>query len=159
MLAPFMAITHAGYQLYADRYSYLVSLALAVVVGAWAASVARAWETGRLAPRTAGLGATLLTAGLAALGAMSVRQMAVWHDPATLWGDAIAVEPECSVCHAKLGELLLARGAPEAALAHFRRTVELRPDRVRVRIPMAEALVQVGRLDEAVTELRRVLDR
>ncbi|HEY7138930.1 MAG TPA: tetratricopeptide repeat protein [Methylomirabilota bacterium] len=159
MLAPFMGITHAGYQLFADRYSYLAGLGWALLGGALAATLVRAWSAGRLGPRAAGLGAAVGLAVLMVLVALTTRQIAVWRDTGTLWRHAIAIEPDCSVCHSQLGSYLLARGAPQAALAHFERTVVLRPDRVRVRIPMAEALVEVGRLDEAVTELGRVLDR
>jgi protein O-mannosyl-transferase len=159
MLAPFMGILHAGYQLFADRYSYLPSLGWALLGGALAAAIARAWESGRIGPRLAGLGAAVGVAVLLSLAALTTRQIAVWRDPGTLWEYAIGLGADCSICHAQLGSYYLERGAPQAALAQFGRTVALRPDRVRVRIPMAEALVRVGRLDDAVVELRRVLER
>jgi Flp pilus assembly protein TadD len=159
MVAPFMGITHVGFQLFADRYSYLPSLGWALLGGALAAALANAWEAGRIGARAAGLGAVVGVAALVFLGALTIRQIAVWRDPGTLWVHAISLDTDCSLCHAQLGIYLLERGSPQAALAQFDRTVALRPDRVRVRIPMAEALVQVGRLDEAVVELRRVLAR
>ena len=159
MLAPFIGLTHVGYQLFADRYSYLPGLGWALLGGAVAAVLVRAWSQGGLGPPAAGLGVAVGMTALLALATLTTRQIAVWQDPVALWTYAVAVEPDCSICHAQLGTTLLGQGAPEAALAHFERTLVLRPDRVRVRIPMAEALVQVGRLDEAVAELRRVLDR
>lgn len=158
-LAPFMGVTHAGYQLFADRYSYLPSLGGALLGGALVATVVRAWEGGRINARLLGFGAVVGVAGLLGLSVLTTRQIAVWQDPGTLWKHAIAVAPDCSICHAQLGTYLLGLGAPQAALIHFRTTVALRPDRVSVRIPMVEALVQVGQLEAAVVELRLVLDR
>ena len=159
MLAPFMGIVHAGFQLFADRYSYLASLGWALLGGAAAAELTGAWEAGRIGARAAWLGASAGVAALAILGTLTIRQIGIWHDPGALWEYAISLGNDCSLCHAQLGSYLLDRGAPQAALAQFSRAVALRPERVRVRIPMAEALVRVSRLDEAVAELRRVLDR
>src|SRR5207247_2138818 len=86
-------------------------------------------------------------------------QVHVWHDSGTLRRHAIAATPDCSICHAQLGTWLLERVQPAAALNQFEACVALRPDRLRVRIPMGDALVALGRDVEAIEQYRRVLER
>lgn len=154
MLAPVTGlVVRAGFQLSADRYSYLACLGLTLLLGAAAGVVAR---RGALRLLAAAAVALALFAGLSAL---TWRQVQVWHDNFTLWRHAVAVTPECAICQNNLGAFYLHLGDPVAALPHFRTALALRPDRVEVHGNLGRALAQLGRWAEAIEEYRRVLAR
>jgi tetratricopeptide (TPR) repeat protein len=60
--------------------------------------------------------------------------------------------------HAKLGDLYLQAGFPVAAAEHFAEALEVRPRFQDIRYRYAEALVRLGRLEEARAELDTVLE-
>jgi len=122
MVAPVSGLAQAGPQLASDRYTYLPSLALAMLVGA---GCGRLLVPEGFARRAMTL---VAAAGLAvSFGVSTWHQVQVWHDSGTLWSHAIDVEPECAVCHAHLGFWLSQQGKHDAAIAHLRTAVSLRP--------------------------------
>lgn len=152
-VAPVSGFLHNGTQIVADRYSYLPGLAWAVLLGG---GIARLLAAGRRpALRAMLLGAT--AAWIIGLGTLTWQQARVWADSETLWQSSLAVDPECAFCHRQLGALLGNRGDLDGAIAHFRRAVELRPDRVHGNRNIGLALVQAGRPAEAVPYFERIL--
>jgi tetratricopeptide (TPR) repeat protein len=147
-MIPVTAVAHSGFQLTADRYTYLAGLGWALLAGGGVMALARARR---------GLAVALVVAVALALGALTWRQAGVWHDSERLWRHAVAVTPDCSVCHAQLGNQALRRGDPATALAHYRRADALRPDRMRMRAGMGEALLRLGQVSEAADQFRRFL--
>ena len=157
-LSPTLGIAvRAGFQLAADRYSYVGCLGWALLVGTVVGVVARARERGGIGPWPARLAAATAVAGFVGLGALTVRQIAVWRDGDRLWAHAVQVNPDCALCHTNLGLARLAQGARGSALQHLEAAVRLRPDRVLVRGDLGLALAQLGRLPEAVAQYEAVL--
>lgn len=164
MVLPVSGAAHAGFQLAADRYSYLSGLGFAVLAGGAIVLVQQAAASGRL---RRGLAAVLMAAAAAVvlfLGAETWRQGRVWHDSETLWRWALSVDGECALCHNSLGSAL-ALGAPSnpvavaEAEAHFRRAIALRPERDEPYNNLAGALALQGRLDESAAAFRAFLER
>lgn len=147
-MIPVTAVAHSGFQLTADRYTYLAGLGWALLAGGGV----RALAATRRGPAVA-----LVVAGALLLGTLSWRQAGVWHDSERLWRHAVAMTPDCSVCFAQLGNQALRRGDPATAVAYYRRADALRPDRMRMRAGMGEALLRLGRLEEAADQFRRFL--
>ena len=164
MVLPVSGVAHAGFQLAADRYSYLSGLGFAVLAGGAVVLVERAVESGRL---RRGLAAVLMATAVvvvAVLGAGTWRQSRVWHDSETLWRWAVSVDPDCALCHNNLGSAL-AVGAPSNPIAvdeaetHFRRAIALRPERDEPYNNLGGTLVLQGRLDEAAAAFREYRSR
>lgn len=61
--------------------------------------------------------------------------------------------------HARLGDLYLAAGRPERAVAEYERALEVRPGYLDIRTKLAGTLIDLGEVERALEELRRVLDR
>jgi len=61
--------------------------------------------------------------------------------------------------HAQLGDLYLLAEKPGMAAEQFRAALQVRPRFIDVRTKLAEALIQVGELNEAREELDLVLDK
>ena len=164
MVLPVSGAAHAGFQMAADRYSYLSGLGFALLAGGALILLQRAGASGRLRP---GLAAALMvTAALVVvvLGADTWRQNRVWRDSETLWRWAVDVDPECALCHNNLGSAL-AVGAPPSpaavaeAEAHFRRAIELRPERDEPYNNLGGTLALQGRLDESAAAFEAFLKR
>jgi tetratricopeptide (TPR) repeat protein len=186
-LVPVIGLVQVGSQARADRYTYIPSVGLSIVV-AW--GLAEVWSRHRQAGR--------LLAGAAAVGAgacvlLTWQQVQVWRTSATLFGHALAVTrdnfvaldgvglqlrlegrldeaiekfgeavriaPAFAVARNNLGEALLARGRAEAALPHLLEAVRLGPDLREARVSLGTALASLGRLDEAIATLEEAVRR
>jgi tetratricopeptide (TPR) repeat protein len=157
VLAPVSGVLPLGYQLTADRYSYLPSLGWAMLVGGGAGAILEAARRGAVRRPLARLAAGVGAAALIGLGCLTWQQVRIWHDTESLWRRAVAVDPDCVFCHKYLAEALMARGAPLSALEHFETAAALRPDDVGLRVGVAAAFTRLGMWPEAVGEYRRVL--
>ena len=164
MVLPVSGIAHAGFQMAADRYSYLSGLGFALLAGGAIVRLERAVETGRLGRGLAAALLATLCVVVAVLGAGAWRQSRVWQDSETLWRWAVEVDPDCALCHNNLGSAL-ATGVPSSPAAvaeaesHFRRAIALRPSLDEPYNNLAGALALEGRLDEAAAVYGEFLAR
>lgn len=144
ILVPVVGLVQVGQQLTADRYTYLPSIGLDVVLVGLAADAARRT---RLAPAWR---AALAIAVLLALGVATRQQLEFWRDSVVLARRALAVTEDNYVMHFNLAHALDERGDLPGALAHYAEAVRLRPDLVAFRVNHAAALARAGRVDEAI---------
>jgi protein O-mannosyl-transferase len=114
IVSPVLGIAQTGPQIAADRYTYLATIPLALVVpGVGLATRA----PGRL----------LATAGVvvvALLGLLTARQTRVWHDSATLWAHVLRIDPGNYVAWTNRGVLT---GDPRQAAVHYTEAIRLNP--------------------------------
>jgi len=144
-LLPVVGVAHNGYQLAADRYTYLAGLSLALLAGG---AVAR-W--GRKALAVSAL-------GLAALIALTWMQIPVWRSDETLWRHAVALDSAAGVARSNLGAALTAARRYAEATQELERAVVLRPGYAEAWNNLGLALApQPGRLPEAADAFRRAL--
>src|SRR5262249_52098654 len=85
-LSPTLGIVvRAGFQLAADRYSYVGCLGWALLGGAGAGVAARAAERGVISRGLARLTAAAVFAWLIGLGILTWQQVQIWRDQDSLW--------------------------------------------------------------------------
>jgi len=122
MLVPVIGILQVGEQAYADRYTYLPQIGLAIA-GTWAvADWTRKWHYRR---------EILLTGAAAALLLMLVgawHQTSQWRNSITLWTYTIDHTKDNPVAHNNLGMALVLNGMMQAALTQFSEAARLNPD-------------------------------
>jgi Flp pilus assembly protein TadD len=120
----------------ADRYTYLPSIGLALMI---------CWSV----PKTKG---TAVAAGIAtlALAAATWRQAAYWKDSVTLFTRAIEVTRDNGIAHSNLGLALYQRGDLEGAIRHDREAIRILPHFQPPRSNLGVALADAGRIDEAI---------
>ena len=147
ILLPVIGIFHTGRQIAADRYTYLASMPWAVLLGAALLAGWGAVPASRPRLRVAVLTVAPLLLVLV-LGALTWRQVQVWHDTETLWTNALRSAPSAHA-HQSLGRELVRRGRVGEALPHLQARVELRPDGPVEHYEVAAALERLGRLPEA----------
>jgi Flp pilus assembly protein TadD len=144
MLVPVIGLVQVGQAGMADRYTYLPSIGLALMI---------CWSV----PKTKG---TAVAAGIAtlALAAATWRQAAYWKDSVTLFTRAIEVTRDNGIAHSNLGLALYQRGDLEGAIRHDREAIRILPHFQPPRSNLGVALADAGRIDEAIAEYRRAID-
>ena len=150
-LVPVIGLVQVGTQAMADRYMYVPLIGIFVGV-AWAGeALVRRGKVPRVAATSAA------AAAIVALGVLTVRQIAVWHDTVTLFEHTMRVEPRAWVAHYNLGNAYEAAGRHEDAIARYRETIKLRPQFARAHNNLGNSLDALGRAAEAVPSYERAV--
>jgi len=153
-LSPVSGVVHAGPQLVADRYSYLATLGLALLLGGALMAVVTRSAAGELRPGLDRLVIGAVGVWLLVLAALTILQVGVWHDDRTLWEHALAIDPDCGHCHKAFARYQATSGEAET---RFRRMLDANAHDVDARTRLGAVLVQQRRYAEAERELRTVL--
>lgn len=143
-LLPVLGVAHNGYQVAADRYTYLACLGPAALVGGGVA----VWRRRALWPAAL----TLLI-----LSALTWMQVPVWRSDVSLWRRAVALEPGSGVARSNLGAALTAQGRFADAVAELERAVSLRPGYAEAWNNLGLAWAKQGRPAEAAKGFRRAV--
>jgi hypothetical protein len=157
ILAPVLGIAQNGPQIAADRYSYLSCLGWAILSGAGVLYFLRRWLDGHIARQGFGLATALAAVFLLGLGALTWKQLQVWHDTETLWRYVLALDPKSSSAHSNLGSLLESRGDLEEAIAHYREALKINPASATAQYNLGNALASRNELEEAIAHYRAAL--
>jgi protein O-mannosyl-transferase len=144
ILLPPSGIVQSGYQIAADRYSYLACIGWSLLAGAAVVALGR----------VAALAAFVL---LAVLGGLSWTQAKMWRDNETVWRHAVEVDPRSGIARANLGAALNAHGRPVEARAELREAIRLRPGYPDAHLSLGLTLAQGGDPAAAVPHFREAL--
>jgi protein O-mannosyl-transferase len=148
----FLNVYPFRYSLVADHFLYLASLGIMVLVSA---GIALLFAHGRLWHRPTGY--VLCVALLASLTTLTWRQSAMYIDVETLWQTTIERNPNAWMAHNNLGTVLLQKGRPNEAIAHFRKVLEINPNSADAYANIGDALLQNGEVDEAIAQYQWAL--
>jgi tetratricopeptide (TPR) repeat protein len=141
-LVPVIGIVRAGEQFMADRFTYVPSVGLCILV-VWTVADALPRRGARVAGAL-GLAAVLLAASA------SRAQLSAWRDSRTLYTRALAVTTGNHVADGNLGLLLLDEGHTAEAFEHLQRAAQARPASPKAQMNYGVGLAAMGRLDEAI---------
>ncbi|MDE3065912.1 MAG: tetratricopeptide repeat protein [Verrucomicrobiota bacterium] len=150
-LVPVIGLVQVGGQAMADRYTYIPSIGLFMVV---------AWEVpSRLAawPQNRRMLALVASVALAGCLAVTSRQLQYWKNSVTLFTHAIKVTKDNALAHCNLGEALATGGKPEAALAEFNEALRINTNYPQALNDKGALLQQLGRVDEAIEQFKLLL--
>ena len=120
-LVPVIGIVQVGGQTMADRYFYIPSIGLFIVIAFGLADVARSWRVA-LSLRTGTALAILLI-----LATLTNAQIHRWSDSFTLFKHTLAVTPPNLMIENNLGSALSRSGLHDEAGAHFEKALEIIP--------------------------------
>jgi len=135
----------------ADRYAYLPLAGFAI---ASSALLGAAVGAGSKLRAPVGIAAAVWAAMCLAT---TVVQVGVWKDNRTLYGHAVAVAPQSSMAHYRLGHAYAQEGQWAEALALFERAVELDPSNTRALNNRGVAYLNAGKYEEAADSFERAL--
>ena len=150
-LVPVIGLVQVGVQSMADRYTYIPSIGLFVIVGWGVYEIFVAWRCGIL------IMAVITTAILLCYAAATSCQLPYWQNSGTIFSHALAVTRDNFVMHTGLGTLLKDGGDLKNARVEFEESLRLRPDYSVPHNLLGEILLQQGKLDEAATHFKTVI--
>jgi Flp pilus assembly protein TadD len=159
MLLPVAGIFHNGYQIAADRYTYLPGVGWALLGGGAVVAASRGLRrAGSGRPGVAALAGVLVVSAIGTLVLTTWRQAKIWRDDETLWRHAVRLDPASSIAASNLGSGLRLRGKVAEAIEQSERAIVLRPAFPEAHLNLGLAKAAQGRTEEAERHFRRVLE-
>jgi tetratricopeptide (TPR) repeat protein len=146
-LIPMIGIIQVGPQSMADRYTYVPSIGILLIV-AWMV------PQGRGPARVSGAIAAAAVAAIAACIAVTHYQIGFWQNGVTVWRRAATVTKDNFVAHENLGVILCREIGYAQALPEFEEVVRLRPDFLEGEFYLGGALAHLNRRPEGIPHLR-----
>jgi tetratricopeptide (TPR) repeat protein len=150
-LVPVIGLVQVGLQSMADRYAYLPSIGVFIMV-AWAAPRAAVER-----PAMKAAAAVAAVALLAACATVSWSQIHYWKNSETLFRHALKVTRNNYVAHNNLGYDLADRGKLAEAIIEYKAALQIRPDQAELRNNLGVAYARLGRIEEALAEYAEAL--
>ena len=150
-LLPVIGLIQVGDQSMADRYAYLPSIGIFIMV---------AWGVGDL---SAGLSfrreLLALCAGAAILASalLTWQQIGYWRDGVSLFRHALEHSADNNVAHSGLGATLDSRNELDAAIREYRESLRINPRFASTHYCLGVALAKKGDLDAATAEYETAL--
>lgn len=151
-LIPVIGVIQVGGQAMADRYSYIPSIGLFVMI---------VWGVGDLVRQRQVLfraAAFAAVVWLAILASLAYAQVGFWRDSITLFRHTLSVAPENLVAHYNLAHALGKQGNLDEATVHFGEALRIKPDFFDALINMGVTLNNQRRFAEAATYLTRAVE-
>ncbi|MFQ5514502.1 MAG: tetratricopeptide repeat protein [Myxococcota bacterium] len=152
-LVPVSGLVQIGRQGMADRYTYVPSIGLLVLL-VWGVANRLTRRSSRGVRAVMGLG---LAACLGASVLASRAQVEVWRDSRALFEHGLEIEPRNPTLNFNLANRLRLAGELAAATEHYRRAVEEWPGYARAHHGLGLALALAGEHSEAIDSYRRAL--
>lgn len=150
-LLPVIGLIHIGAQSMADRYTYIPSIGLFMMV---------AWSVPDLVKpvRYRNMVCALL-AGVAIIVSilLSWRQLGYWRDGVSLYRHTLNVTTNNYIIHNNLGASLMSGRQVDAAIFEYRKALHIKPDHASAHHNLGAALHLKGDLDGAVQHYRASL--
>jgi len=143
-LVPVIGLVHVGGQIMADRYAYLPSIGIFIIVS-WGA-----WE---IFSKTHYSKAILGTSGIIVLVIMIYLtriQVGYWRDSPTLYSRALAVTKNNHIMLVHYGTYLCAQGKYEEGEQYFKKALYIYPGSMLAKRSYCRVLLEQKRYDEAI---------
>jgi tetratricopeptide (TPR) repeat protein len=146
VLVPTIGLVQVGGQSLADRYTYLPSIGLWIMV---------VWGLHHLASRRPLLRqVTAMAAGLAVVlfALLAARQTEVYQNSGTLWEATLRSYPNCLMAHNLLSRWFIDKGDWDEALIHCRQALAILPSDPAIHDDLSRIYLHQGKVDEAIAE-------
>ena len=150
-MVPMIGLVQVGSQAMADRYAYLPFVGLFILI-CWGLADWAGDST--ISKNVLAVACGLV---LAALSAVTFRQISYWNDNVTLWSHAVAVTQGSFIAEDNLGGALLTEGREEEAMPHFRAAAALDPIDPMSHLNLAAYAQRQGHPQEAIEQYTKVL--
>jgi len=150
-LLPVIGLVQVGEQAMADRYTYLPSIGLLIMIAWGVGDIVARWP--RMG-RVAAVAAAVIVVALVVLTRTQVRH---WRSSFALYGHALAVTENNWVANYNLARAELLEGRIDEAIVHLEATLQLKPESADTRNNLGVALNAKGRYDEAIEQFREAI--
>jgi len=150
-LVPVIGLIQVGAQSIADRYSYIPTVGLLLLVVWEAHQLTVGWRFQRLALGTVGgvLGLSCLL--------LTRHQLTFWRDGVSLWQRAVAVTTNNYDAHNRLGRALYAQGRFDESIREQLEAIRLNPDLAEAYCILGRTCEAKGQADDAIAWYQKAL--
>lgn len=148
-LVPMIGLVQVSDQALADRYSYVPTIGLFIVL---------AWGGADLAERihlSIPFRAVVVAVVVILCSVLSCIQVGYWRSDKALWEHALAVTSNNAFAHLQLGLAYFREGQFVLTEREMRAAVEIDPETPRLQFTYASLLQRIGRFEEALTAYRK----
>jgi tetratricopeptide (TPR) repeat protein len=157
-LVPVIGLIQVGSQAMADRYTYLPSIGIFIVV-TWGAVELTAQRQHRRF--ILAISAAVI---LVVLGVCTLLQLRHWKNNSTLFGHALKVTRDNHIMHSNYGNALMGKGQYEKAIEHFTEALRIDPQYLKARGNLAMAFNKLGvalqkqnKVDQAIEKWKQAI--
>ncbi|UCF43904.1 MAG: tetratricopeptide repeat protein [Planctomycetota bacterium] len=150
-LLPVIGLVQLGHQAIADRYTYLPSIGIFIIV-AWGA--AELLTKSRLPKAVPAISAAAI---LIALSVSTRVQARYWQNSLTLYERAVTVTKNNHIMHYNYANALLRAGRFDDALTNFKQALKINPQYFDARNGIGRALLKQGKTDDAIAYFSEML--
>jgi Flp pilus assembly protein TadD len=150
-LVPVIGLAQAGDESMADRYSYIPSIGILIVLVWGTCQVTRGWHY-----RSIGLGAVGGALALVCI-VLTRHQIVYWKNDVSVWERAIAVTENNYQAHNRLGRALFVQRRVDEAIREFQEVVRLNPGFAEAHNVLGRSFATQGRTDEAMACFQKAL--
>jgi tetratricopeptide (TPR) repeat protein len=158
-LLPVLGIIQVGGQAAADRYTYLPSLSIFLLIG-----TGFSWVILKLAlsNRKIMLGGTVIIAlfVIILLGRLTVKQIKIWHNPEIFWTyitEAFPYPESDPIVYYNLGNVYAKRNDLDRAITEYKKSLSLNPGYERAHNNLGTVYMLKGDLEKAISEQEKAL--
>jgi len=150
-LVPVIGLVQVGEQARADRYTYIPTIGISIMLAWGVAEIMERWPRARFT-----LGVVAISICLGWL-AVTWTQIQYWRNSVTLFDHAIASTENNFIAHLNLGVVLAEQGQTKEALRHLYASVEEKPDHNDGHDTLGAVLGQMGRTQEAAEQFQQAI--
>lgn len=143
-LVPVIGLVQVGLQSSADRYTYLPSIGIFIMIAFGSAELFAKWRYRKIVFR---ITAALLLIAIFICTRLQVRH---WKNSFTLFERALAVNKNNFVIHNYYADILLEKNRLSDAAAHINETLRINPRHKGAVDKLGRVCLQQGRIDEAI---------
>ena len=151
-LVPVIGLVQVGSAAMADRYTYFPMVGVLIAIAYGARDLVRRRPGCRTAVGAAGVAAPLLCVLL------TERQLHYWRDSESLFAHTLAVTENNAYAMNNYGVTQELAGRKEAALAWYRKAVQIDPGNVQAQYNLGNVLDKLGQPEAARRELLKAVD-
>jgi Flp pilus assembly protein TadD len=143
-LVPVIGLVQVGIQAMADRYTYIPSIGLFIIIAWGASDIAARWRHGKTV-------LTVMAVSVICCFSLITRvQLQHWENSLTLFQHTLAVTQKNTVAHNNFGNALLEKGNVKTAIKHFTAVLALKPKDAKAHNNLGNALLKMEKVDEAI---------
>jgi len=150
-LVPAIGLVQVGSQSMADRFSYIPSIGILMVLVWGMHQITKGWRHQGILLGVAG-GALVLACII-----LTRHQIAYWEDGVTVWRRAVAVTENNYDAHNRLGRALSMQKRYDEAIREFQEAARLNPGFAEAYNSLGHITSSLGRVAEAVVYYQRAL--
>jgi tetratricopeptide (TPR) repeat protein len=150
-LVPVIGLVQVGSQSMADRYTYVPSIGLFVMV---------VWSLSEAVPASPGRNKAFALAAALSLGGLvwiTARQLQYWRNTETLWRHTAQATLENFVAYSNLGLYLSDHGKVEEAMEDYRLALRINPAYAEAHNNLGIEMAKQGNLNEAIVHFQEAI--